>query len=58
MSKGEIAVLQDPQEPTLQGGRHGADFVQQNCPAVGLLKQTFLIGDGPGKGPFAMTEQF
>ena len=54
----ELAICQHPQQAGLHIQRHIADFIQEQGPAVGLLKATLTDLVGAGKGPFFMPEKF
>jgi hypothetical protein len=39
----DFAFLEDTEDPALEQGRHGTDFVEENGAAVGFLEQAFLV---------------
>ena len=52
-------LLQGPQQPGLHGQRHVADFVEEQCAAVGhlnLAHRPFALC--AGEGPLVVPEQF
>src|SRR6266699_3876899 len=52
----DFAFLEHTQETALQHRRHRANFVQKDCPAVGLLKKPFLVINRSSEGPSTMAE--
>ena len=54
----ELTVRQHPQQSGLGLGGHIANFIQEQCAAVGLLKASLTALCGAGKGPFFMAKQF
>jgi hypothetical protein len=54
----DFAFLEDAQDPALEHGRHGTDFVEEDGAAVGLLEEALLVVDGAGEGAAAVAEEF
>lgn len=54
----EGAFLQYAQQLDLHRQRHVADFVEEQCAAIGQLKAPGTAGDRPGKGALLVAEQF
>ena len=52
------SVLDHPQQLGLQVQRNIADFVQEQRPAVGLLKLAYMARMGIGEGAFYVAEEF
>ena len=52
------ALLQGPEQLGLQEQGHFADFIQQQCSAMGQFKAAPPVFNGPGKSPFHMPEEF
>ena len=53
----QTALLDKSQQFDLHAGRHGADFIQKNCPPVGGFQQADLGVECSRKSPFLMTEK-
>ena len=54
----ETAVLEDAQQPHLDGRRQFADLVQEEGAAVGALEPTQASGPGAGETALFMAEEF
>ena len=54
---GELALLQNPQQPGLRLGRHVADFVEEQGAAGGLLEAAGIAVGGAGEGAALVAEQ-
>ena len=50
-------IVEEPQEARLSVGRQVADLVEQQRAALGLLDLARHVGDRPGEGALAMTEE-
>ena len=53
-----VAVGKHPQQPRLQLGRHVADFIEEERPALGLLKTAAPLDGGAGEGAAFVTKKF
>ncbi len=53
----DFFLLQNAEQPALQNRWHGADLIEENRAAIGLLKQPLLVVDRAGERTLAMTEQ-
>src|SRR5689334_7349590 len=54
---GELALLEDAQQPRLGVEWHVADLVEEQGPAGSLLEASHAPGDGAGEGALLMAEQ-
>ena len=54
----ELAIGQNAQQARLHIERHIADLIEEQSPAVSLLKTSLTHGIGAGKCPFFVTEKF
>src|SRR4051812_13300187 len=52
-----LALLKDPEEGRLRGGRKISDLVQEERSAVGGANQTRVVPIRPGEGALPMTEE-
>src|SRR5207248_10319083 len=52
----DLALLQYPQETTLEHCGHRADFIKKDGAAIGLLEETLFVVDSAGKGASAMAK--
>src|SRR5581483_1774253 len=53
----DLALLQHPQQFDLEGRTRLADLVKEDCPAVGLLKESGVGRHRARKGPALVPEQ-
>jgi len=53
----DFPLMQNAEQLELQQRADVADFVEEQRPAVGGLKQAHLVAHGAGEGPFDMAEE-